>query len=150
MGHHDMPAWRGSAHYALAAAMLMKADIDARLTAAVGYSLADNEALANLRDAGSPLRMGEIADRLTLSRGGVTKLVDRLEAAGYVARQPDPGDRRATTVGITPEGLEVLDRAKPLVVEAFWDLWGRHLTEEEADTLLEILRRITGGNDWFD
>jgi DNA-binding MarR family transcriptional regulator len=129
--------------------MLLKTEIDGRLTAAVGYSLADNEALANLRDAGGPLRMGEIADRLTLSRGGVTKLIDRLEAAGYVKRVPDATDRRATGVEITTEGRAVVEGARPIIVAALWDLWGRHLSDAEADSLTEILHGIATSNEWL-
>jgi DNA-binding MarR family transcriptional regulator len=150
MGHHDMPAWRASAQYALATASLMKTRIDARLTAAVGHSLAENEALANLRDAGEPIRMGEIAARLTLSPGGTTRLIDRLEEAGYVVRRQDPSDRRATTVEITVDGLAAVERARPIIVDAFWDLWGRHLAEGEDEVLLAVLAKVTEGNDWFE
>ena len=47
MGHHNQPARHASALYLLSIAMFVKGEIDARLTAAVGYTLADNEALAN-------------------------------------------------------------------------------------------------------
>jgi DNA-binding MarR family transcriptional regulator len=149
VGDHQIPAWRDSAHHALALGTLVKTEVDERLTAALGHSLADNEALANLRDAGRSLRMGEIAARLTLSAGGVTKLVDRLERAGHVSRAPDPDDRRATRVEITSAGLAMLDRARPIIVEALWEVWGRHITEEEAGSLLQVFARIAGGNDWF-
>ena len=56
-----------------------------------GLLLADHEALLNLIVAESPLRMSDIAQLLTLSRGGTTKVIDRLEAMGYVARTPDAG-----------------------------------------------------------
>lgn len=150
MGHEDMPAWRASAQYALAAAVLMRSRIDTALSEGVGHSLAENEALANLREAGRPLRMGEIADRIILSPGGTTKLIDRLEAAGYVARTPDPDDRRVTTVELTASGGEALEQARPVVIDTMWQVWGRHLEVADADALVSALRRITAGNGWLD
>jgi DNA-binding MarR family transcriptional regulator len=150
MGHVDLPAWQASAQYALATVTLLRSRIDASLAKTVGHSLADNEALANLREAERPLRMGDIASRLTLSPGGVTRLVDRLEGSGYVLRRPDPGDRRATTVEITAAGRDAAERARPVIVEAIWETWGRHLDDGEAAALLAAFRQITAGNDCFD
>ena len=90
--------------------------------------------------------MGEIADRLTLSPGGVTKLIDRLEASGYVARSPDPSDRRAVAVGITEEGLAVLERSRPVIVAALDELWGRHVSDEEAESVLGVLSGVHKAN----
>jgi DNA-binding MarR family transcriptional regulator len=149
MGKEDLPAWQASAQYALATAMLLKSRIDTALSQTVGHSLADNEALANLRDAGRPMRMGEIAARLTLSPGGVTRLVDRLEDSGYVTRHPDLEDRRATTVEITDEGRSAAELARPVIVDTIWEAWGRHLGDEEASALLAALRQVTAGNDGF-
>lgn len=146
MGDHGKPAWRKAANHLLPVAMLMKGDLDAMLTSEIGHTLADNEALAHLRDAGGPLKMGEIAERLTLTPGGATKLVDRLERSGYVARGSDPTDRRTTTVTITPDGLSVLDRARPLIVAMLYEQWGRHLSTEEAETVLRVLKRVYEAN----
>jgi DNA-binding MarR family transcriptional regulator len=52
--------------------------------------------------------MSELAERLLLSRSGATRLIDRLEASGYVARRPDPADRRAKRVVLTPNGVRLL------------------------------------------
>ena len=49
-----------------------------------------------------PLSHGDLADCLGLTSGTVTTLVDRLETAGYVERQPDPNDRRRSEVTLTP------------------------------------------------
>src|SRR5689334_9774759 len=53
-------------------------------------------------------RMSELADRLTLSRGGITKLVDRLVDAGYLERVSCPGDRRALQAALTQAGERIL------------------------------------------
>lgn len=46
-----------------------------------------------------------------LTSSGTTKRLDRLEQAGLIARDPDPGDRRGTLITLTPAGLELLDTA---------------------------------------
>jgi len=50
------------------------------------------------------VRMAELADSLTISRGGLTKLFDRLESAGLVGREPAADDGRSVFAVITPEG----------------------------------------------
>src|ERR687888_255155 len=49
-------------------------------------------------------RMSELAEWLTLSRGGITKLVDRLQEAGYLARVSCTEDRRSLQAELTPAG----------------------------------------------
>jgi DNA-binding MarR family transcriptional regulator len=67
----------------------------------LGIAVADLDALEHLELAG-PLSQRELAERLLLSSGAVTFLVDRLEQAGLVGRQPHPTDRRTTLVGLRP------------------------------------------------
>src|SRR3974390_3387191 len=51
---------------------------------------------------GGPPRRSDLAAQLTLSRGGITKLVDRLEHAGYLERVACPSDRRSQRAVLTP------------------------------------------------
>jgi DNA-binding MarR family transcriptional regulator len=67
---------------------------------ALAVNRSDLRAL-NLLEHG-PLRTTTIGARLGLSKPAVTQLVDRLAAAGYVRRDPDPQDRRATLVALEP------------------------------------------------
>jgi len=53
------------------------------------------------------LRVGELADLVGVDDATASRLVDRLEELGVVARTSEPGDRRATTVALTPEGQEL-------------------------------------------
>lgn len=68
--------------------------------AALGVGRTDLRAL-NLLEQG-PLAPAVMAEQLGLSRGAVTALVDRLVAAGFVAREPDPDDRRSVRVALQP------------------------------------------------
>ena len=66
------------------------------------------------RAPGKALRMGELADQVTISRSGLTRLVDRIEAEGLLERHPSEGDRRAIDVAITPAGSALLRRMWPI------------------------------------
>lgn len=56
-------------------------------------------------------RVYDIAAALSLTTGGVSKLVDSIEAAGYCRRRPNPADRRSSIVELTPTGRKALTRA---------------------------------------
>ena len=76
------------------------------------------EVLLILGRAGEPgLSMRAIAQEQVLTTGGVTRLVDRMEAAGLVERVDDPGDRRGRLVRLTPLGEETAVRAARVHLE---------------------------------
>ena len=54
---------------------------------------------------------GDLGEQLLLSSGAMTNRLDRLEAAGLIAREPDPDDRRALLVRMTDEGRRRIDEA---------------------------------------
>jgi DNA-binding MarR family transcriptional regulator len=84
------------------------------------------------------LRMNELAAYLNLSRGGLTKLVDRLEGAGLIARQSCPSDRRGYNAALMPTGADMLARMWP-VYEAELE---RHLAAHLSDELAETIRAV--------
>src|SRR5918911_857358 len=88
-------------------------------------------------------RMSELAEWLTLSRGGITKLVDRLQEAGYIERVSCAEDRRSLQAALTPAGDRILEEMRT-VYEA--EL-GRHLSTlsaEEAKLVRAALEKVTG------
>src|SRR5919112_498871 len=66
------------------------------------------------RAPGRRLRVNELAREVVLSPTGMSRFVDRVEAAGYVRREPDPADRRELQVSLTDEGVELLRRMWPV------------------------------------
>jgi len=66
------------------------------------------------RADGRRLRIRELADAVVLSSTGMTRFVDRLEAAGLVRREAVPGDRRGAYAVITKEGIDLLRRMWPI------------------------------------
>lgn len=91
---------------------------------------------------GGRLRMRELAEAVILSRSGLTRLVDRIEAAGLVARQSIPSDRRSTHVVLTEAGRRRLASAFPVVEQAVRDHFAVHLDEDDAAGLVRIFGRI--------
>lgn len=87
-------------------------------------------------------RMSELADYLTLSRGGITKLVDRLQEAGYLARVSCSEDRRSLQAELTAAGERMLGEMEA----AYEGELERHLntlTAEEAALIIEALEKVT-------
>jgi DNA-binding MarR family transcriptional regulator len=70
-----------------------------------GISASALSALSRLESSG-PLRVTDLADREGLSQPGMTTLIHRLEEADLAVREPDPTDRRAVRVSITPAGIQ--------------------------------------------
>jgi DNA-binding MarR family transcriptional regulator len=101
-------AWRGVLF--AGAKVLRVAERD--LVEREGFPMAWLDVLAQLYDApGNGLRMQELEERSLFTRSGLTRLVDRIEAAGLVQREPVPGDRRGVRVVLTPEGRRRHDKA---------------------------------------
>jgi len=63
--------------------------------------------IASTRDC----RVYDIVGELSLTTGGVSKLVDALESSGYTSRRPNPRDRRSSIIELTPAGRKALARA---------------------------------------
>jgi DNA-binding MarR family transcriptional regulator len=120
--------------------------INADLEADAGLPLTWFEVLAQLSWAPEACsRMGELANNLLLSRGGVTRLIARMEDAGLVRREVPPHDRRATYAHITEKGREAFDRAMPIHVQKVHEYFHQHLDAEEIDVLIKAMVKILRG-----
>ena len=86
--------------------------LDEELRTEHGLSLAEYDALLQLAEApGHRLRMNQLADRVILSRSGVTRLIDRLAIDGFVERAHCSSDARGAEAVLTEAGLDSLRRA---------------------------------------
>ena len=63
------------------------------------------------RDLDAVCRVVDIADELSITVGGVSKLVDRVERAGWCVRAPNPNDARSSVLTFTRTGRRVLEAA---------------------------------------
>lgn len=91
-----------------------------------------------------PLSLGELADKLLVTGGNVTYVMDRLEEHGLVRRERSGDDRRVVRAKLTPEGRAVIARVFPGHANYIRDLTA-HLLPEEQDDLRELLRRLGKG-----
>lgn len=88
------------------------------------------------------LRMHELAERIVLSRSHLTRLADRLQAAGLLRREPCPDDRRGSYCVITQAGLETRATMWPVYGEQIEALFACHLNAAEAEVLVKALTRM--------
>ena len=118
--------------------------VDHRLAEAGCASLGTCDVLLALRDAPDHRRrMHELADHVVLSRSGLTRLVDRLEAEGLLRRERCPNDRRGSYAALTDAGVQALATAWPVYASSVAELFGSALAADDAARLTTALDRAT-------
>jgi MarR family 2-MHQ and catechol resistance regulon transcriptional repressor len=91
-----------------------------------------------------PLSLGELADKLLVTGGNVTYVMDRLEGRGLVTRYRSPEDRRVVYAKLTPEGRDLVASAFPGHAEYIEHLC-RHLEPREQQDLRRLLKTLGKG-----
>lgn len=118
-------------HFVEAFAMLTK-KLDDEMEMALNLPLLWYGVLLHLgRSPGGYCPISELVEATALTSGGVTRLVDRIEQAGYVERRPCPNDRRVTYVGLTTSGWDMLERASAVHVRGIQEQLVDALSPEE-------------------
>ena len=113
--------------------------LEADLAADGQPGLAVYDVLVQLVGApGHRLRMTELAQAVLLSRSGLTRLVDRMAALGYVRREPSPGDARGVHAVLTDAGVSVLRRASRTHLRGI----GEHVVDRLTGPELAALGRV--------
>ena len=103
-----------------------------------------HDVLATLRRSGGRLRPTDLTNASMLTSSGTTKRLDKLEQAGLIAREPDPGDRRGTLISLTAAGRALIDGLTAAHLENERRLLGA-LTEAEQARLADLLRKLQLG-----
>jgi DNA-binding MarR family transcriptional regulator len=98
-----------------------------------GLSESDIETLESLMELGATTA-GRLAELTGLTSGAVTRVIDRLEQAGYVRRVPDPADRRRVIVEVVPEKVAAIQSTLGRIGEA-----GAHEIGKYTDAQLELI-----------
>jgi MarR family 2-MHQ and catechol resistance regulon transcriptional repressor len=91
-----------------------------------------------------PLTLGELADKLLVTGGNVTYVMDRLESRGLVARYRSEDDRRVVNAELTREGRELVASVFPGHAE-YVEMLCRHLDVSEQEELRAVLKRLGKG-----
>ena len=136
----ELAAWRGM----LEAHNRLITRLDAELERDHGIQLTAYEVLMYLSDAGGKLRMGELAERLLLSRSGITRLVDRLERQGLVERHRCSDDGRGFNAQLTEPGRRKLDACRPAHLHGVREHFLTPLEPSELDSLARVWDRLLG------
>ena len=125
------------------AQQILIAGLDARLRR-FGLTFSRYEALVLLSFSTSgALPLSKIGERLQVHATSVTNLIDRLEAAGMVRREPNPRDGRGTLAVLTARGRKVAEEATSELNQARFGLG--ELPRQDIDLLFAALRRLRVG-----
>ena len=117
--------------------------LERELQAEQSLGLGEYEVLLMLaRAENRQLRMNELADRLVLSRSGVTRLVDRLEAEALVERASCATDRRGSWATLTDAGHARLRRAAPTHLRGVGEHFLDRIPQPELEALQRTLDRV--------
>jgi DNA-binding MarR family transcriptional regulator len=139
LSEQHLSAWRAF----LKAHATIIDQIERDLMAAKRPPLSTYDVLIELYEAPEHrLRMHELAERVVLSRSGLTRLVDRLEAEGLLTRDRCGTDRRGAYAVITEQGIEALQQTWPIYAKGIAEYFAQWLTLEEAQLLESALGRI--------
>lgn len=111
-----------------------------------GLSIATFNVLAILDGSDEPLCPAQIGERLLVTRGTVTGLLDSLEKSGLVRRLPDPQDRRMLRIEITKKARDLLRRILPGHFAGEAELMAA-LTPREQETLVRLLGKLQASLD---
>lgn len=93
------------------------------------------------------LRMSDLADRVAVSRGRITRIVDELSSRGLVSRIASDVDRRSSLAVLTEDGFAVLQDAYPVALRGVRAYVLDHLDESEVRLVGEVLNRVAAAVD---
>jgi len=107
-----------------------------------GLSGTAKQALSVIEGAGEPLEPSVIAERLIITTGSMTSMLNTLESRGLVRRMPHPVDRRKLLIAITPEGAAVVDELLPSLHSRERTIISDALTKTEQQQLRTLLAKV--------
>lgn len=93
---------------------------------------------------GQRLRLFHLGERIVLSRSNLTRLCDRLEKEGLLRREHCTEDRRGLYAVLTEQGAALRKRMWPVYRDAIQEHFARHLSDEQAQTLADLLLQVRG------
>lgn len=117
--------------------------LEARLKAADLPPLEWYDVLLTLKEAPDQrLRLSEVADQVLLSRSNLTRLVDRLEAAGLLRRERCLSDRRGAFAVLTEAGLAMQQKMWKVYAAGIAEYFGEAIDDAQVEVMQQALRQI--------
>jgi DNA-binding MarR family transcriptional regulator len=137
--HPELAAWQAFLRAGTASTLALEAAL-----VDTGVSHSEYDVLVNVatgpRDG---LRPTELAERVLITKSGLTRLLDRLVERGYIERHACASDRRGQLIVLTADGRRAFRRAAPNVVRAIGTIFGETFSERDVSALRAACERIT-------
>jgi len=144
LGNDELATWRAF----LRAHAVVTRRLERNLAAARLLTLSELDVLIQLEEAGQQgLRLSDLADRVLITKSGITRLVDRLVEDGLLERRQCADDRRVHHVLLTVSGRRALRRTIGTHLRDVAAAFSDHVGEADAPLLRSILERIAGQDD---
>ncbi|MFN2519838.1 MAG: MarR family winged helix-turn-helix transcriptional regulator [Candidatus Limnocylindria bacterium] len=86
----------------------------------------------------------ELASLTSLTKSGLTRLVDRLETAGFVERRACASDQRGSLIALTPKGRHVFRRAAPMHLDGIAEYFKDRLDDHELAVMAVAFEKLVG------
>jgi DNA-binding MarR family transcriptional regulator len=120
--------------------------LDERLRADSECSLSDVDVLNELYCTSEHrLQMLVLAERLGVTRGGLTRIIDRLVERGWVSRDRPAHNRREVYAAVTDDGARVLRHARAVYIRTLTETLGAHLDDGALDDLAASMGKLRAG-----
>lgn len=123
--------------------------VDARLQEECGLPLTWFE-IMDLLNRLPDARVQDIAAAFSISVGGTSKVVDKLEASGHCARRPNPADRRSSVIELTDQGRATLERAAAVFDRELAARIGSVVSEKELDRAFATIAALRSAGRELD
>jgi DNA-binding MarR family transcriptional regulator len=134
----EVGAWRAFLRAGTASALALEAAL-----ADTGVSHSEYDVLVNVASGPKEgLRPTDLADRVLITKSGLTRLLDRLVERGYIERKACASDRRGQLIVLTGDGRRAFRRAAPNIVHAIGTIFGEHFSERDVTALRVACERI--------
>jgi DNA-binding MarR family transcriptional regulator len=117
--------------------------LDQHLAAEAGCSLLEHDLLAWLTaQPQRRLQMLKLAAMLGVTRGGLTRIVDRLVERGWIDRDRPASNRREVYAVLTPDGQHAIEHARAIYLSVLQHTLATHLNKAELDELARITNKL--------
>jgi len=131
----------------MVASVAVSRGLDRDLQRQAGLALAEHHLLAIINEADQQgIRPTDLALASTLTKSGLTRAVDRLEALGLVGRRVCPTDGRGQLLVLTAKGRQKLRRSAPDFFRSVARHFADYLTERETEMLAAAFGRIAAAD----
>ena len=106
-----------------------------------GVSEAASAPLIWIDRLGENVRQNALAEAIGIEGASLVRLIDELQASGLVTREPDPNDRRANSISLTPRGREVVAEVNADIQKLRLEIF-KDVTEPEVRTTMRVLEAL--------